>query len=113
MFKAYLYLSSDASVLYVDEDKVDEEVRTHLSNSNIKLRPYNAVFEDAHEFHLQTLINKNETNTRLFSLLKGSVLSDCHPVETLKSVKDEREMQGFRECHVRDGVALCRFLAWL
>ena len=28
-------------------------------------------------------------------------------------MKDAREIRGFRESHVRDGAALCRFLAWL
>jgi Xaa-Pro aminopeptidase len=31
----------------------------------------------------------------------------------MKAVKDEREVRGFKECHIRDGVALCRYLAWL
>jgi Xaa-Pro aminopeptidase len=71
------------------------------------------VFEEAHKFDPKVLINKGEINTRLHSLLKGKTTVDCHPVESLKAVKDEREIRGFRECHVRDGAALCRFLAWL
>lgn len=36
-----------------------------------------------------------------------------HPIEYLKALKNQREVQGFRDCHVRDGAALIRFLAWL
>ena len=59
------------------------------------------------------MINKSEINTKLFQLLKGHKHVEIHPVEQMKAVKDEREVRGFKECHIRDGVALCRYLAWL
>lgn len=35
------------------------------------------------------------------------------PIADLKSIKNETEVYGFRACHVRDGVALARYFAWL
>ncbi|WP_188409551.1 aminopeptidase P family protein [Agaricicola taiwanensis] len=35
------------------------------------------------------------------------------PVTALKAIKNEGEIRGMRAAHKRDGVALCRFLAWL
>lgn len=35
------------------------------------------------------------------------------PVNDLKSVKNETELEGFRQCHIRDAVALARYFAWL
>lgn len=35
------------------------------------------------------------------------------PIADLKSIKNETEIYGFRACHVRDGVALARYFAWL
>ena len=31
----------------------------------------------------------------------------------MKAVKNERELKGLRECHVRDGAAVVAYLAWL
>ena len=28
-------------------------------------------------------------------------------------MKNEVELEGFRQCHIRDGVALARYFAWL
>ena len=28
-------------------------------------------------------------------------------------IKNETELEGFRQCHIRDGVALVRYFAWL
>lgn len=37
----------------------------------------------------------------------------CGPAQRLKAIKSAEELQGFRDCHVRDGVALTQYLAWL
>ena len=31
----------------------------------------------------------------------------------MKAVKNEREMRGMRECHIRDCAALIKYFAWL
>lgn len=33
--------------------------------------------------------------------------------QTLKAVKNDCELQGIRQAHIRDGVAVCKFLHWL
>mmetsp|Transcript_19951 Transcript_19951/g.36932 ORF Transcript_19951/g.36932 Transcript_19951/m.36932 type:complete len:113 (+) Transcript_19951:825-1163(+) len=34
-------------------------------------------------------------------------------ISALKSVKTAREVEGMRHCHIEDGVAVVRYLAWL
>lgn len=35
------------------------------------------------------------------------------PVAAMKAIKNNTEIEGFRQCHIRDGVALARYIAWL
>ena len=35
------------------------------------------------------------------------------PIDTAKAVKNEVEVEGFRQCHIRDAAALCNFFGWL
>lgn len=35
------------------------------------------------------------------------------PVQNLKAVKNEIELEGFKNAHLKDGLALCKFLCWL
>lgn len=35
------------------------------------------------------------------------------PVAALKAIKNATELEGFRQSHIRDGVALARYFAWL
>ena len=35
------------------------------------------------------------------------------PVGDAKAIKNKTELEGMRQCHIRDGAALCEYFAWL
>lgn len=41
------------------------------------------------------------------------LLQDVSPVCVKKSIKNAVEAQGLIDCHIRDGIALCQYFAWL
>ena len=45
--------------------------------------------------------------------LSKCVTSTRGPISLMKARKNDTEVQGFRDCHVRDGVALVRYFSWL
>lgn len=48
------------------------------------------------------------------SIPKTSVIpSHLSPITALKAIKNSVELEGFRESHKRDGVALVRYFNWL
>lgn len=38
---------------------------------------------------------------------------DITPINVMKAIKNDVEVQGMKNCHVRDGVALVQYFAWL
>ncbi|XP_045525604.1 xaa-Pro aminopeptidase ApepP-like isoform X1 [Pieris brassicae] len=42
-----------------------------------------------------------------------TLMSEVSPVALMKLVKNNIEMEGFRQCHIRDGTAVVRFFKWL
>lgn len=42
-----------------------------------------------------------------------TLISELSPVALMKLIKNEVELQGFRQCHIRDGIAVSRLLKWL
>ncbi|CAF4919253.1 unnamed protein product [Pieris macdunnoughi] len=42
-----------------------------------------------------------------------TLMSEVSPVALMKLVKNDVEMEGFRQCHIRDGTAVVRFFKWL
>ncbi len=58
----------------------------------------------------------NRCPRKLYSLMKERkiwVVNLNNPVADWKAVKNEIELSGSRAAHLRDGVALCKFLYWL
>lgn len=43
----------------------------------------------------------------------GSIVSGLSPLTDLKALKNPVELQGFRDAHLQDGIALTEFSAWL
>lgn len=41
------------------------------------------------------------------------LISEVSPVALEKLIKNEVELEGFRQCHIRDGIAVVRFFKWL
>lgn len=35
------------------------------------------------------------------------------PIAVMKAIKNKVEVEGMQQCHIRDGVALCQYFAWL
>ena len=56
-----------------------------------------------------TTPNENELPPKQNSI----VLEKVSPVSAAKAVKNEAELAGMREAHIRDGVALVKFFSWL
>jgi len=75
------------------------------------------------DFHLTQLADKGEvvwidgatTNYWIVSTLeeKCKLVNSMSPVIKFKAIKNEAELEGFRTCHIRDGVAMVNFLHWL
>ncbi len=115
---AYAILNEDASVdLFVDERKVDADLRAHLGNQ-VRIVP-----EDALAASL-SLLGADEksvlagpaTPVWIVDQLKdagATVVAGTDPCQLPKALKNETELDGTRQAHHRDGVALTRFLAWL
>lgn len=56
----------------------------------------------------------DRSSQALASLFKDHQrLTALTPIAALKAVKNPTEIQGMKEAHVRDGAAVCEYLAWL
>ncbi|KAG5477121.1 hypothetical protein LSCM1_05463 [Leishmania martiniquensis] len=104
--------------LYVNLSKVTDAVR-HACGDHIDFCPYEQLEEDLKKLAQgrKALVDERQTSEAVFRMLKDAgsetVRVVCGPAQKLKGIKNEVELKGFRDCHVRDGAALTRYLAWL
>ena len=72
--------------------------------------------ESSDDNTMTSTANANEENGRVHSpasYLAQEAITDVSPVALLKAIKNETEIRGFINCHIRDSAALCSYFAWL
>lgn len=43
----------------------------------------------------------------------GRRVSELSPIQIMKAIKNEVEIEGMKRAHIKDAVALCEYFAWL
>ncbi|KAL4254344.1 putative Xaa-Pro aminopeptidase P [Abortiporus biennis] len=127
VFFAYAVVTEEKVVLFVNPSQIDDTVRKHLGPS-IEIKPYDAFFSYLKGLGSDLDLSKDaqvllgdktslavaeaigRVSTRI---IKDHVAIARSPVADMKSIKNEVEIEGFRQCHIRDGSALIRYFAWL
>jgi Xaa-Pro aminopeptidase len=124
VFVSYLLISSKNVTLYINKVKLTPEVSAYLKAENIKVEDYEQVengLKDYFEYNI--LLDPDEVNYRLYEVVKNKgkmndlqkteIVEEESPVKRMKTVKNEREIAGFRSAMLKDGIAMTKFLYWL
>lgn len=115
VFVAYLLISTHAAVLYIDPEKLTEEVQSYLKAEGVSTRSYDEITQaDRHYPDYTILLDAEQLNAHIFSVFqKQHVITASSPVPAMKAVKNKTEIAGFKAAMERDGVAMVKFLQWL
>lgn len=118
---SYASVTPERAHLFIDEAKLSGAVRDHLGPS-VRLHAYDAFADHLDELarrRARVWIDPASASRWVAERLAPQAGSGARlyekesPVLLAKAVKNPVELAGMRACHVRDGVALCRFLRWL
>lgn len=108
--------SDEPPLLFLEEGKLSGEVRDALS-ALAHLHPVADLDAALAAFALNRRVRVDQSTcpVRLAGLIEragGTVDKGADPIALLKASKNGAEVAGMRAAHLRDGVALARFLAW-
>ncbi|PJE80324.1 Aminopeptidase [invertebrate metagenome] len=114
---SYGLLKNDGSmILLVDNNKLPDSFAAHVGEG-VDVSEFSRLSDVLESLSGKTLLlNPDETPDRLYQQVKaaGIIIRDGKdPCLLAKARKNEEEREGFRRAHIRDGIAMCRFLAWL
>lgn len=114
---AYAYVSEKETVLFVDSDKLTNEIALTYKEEGIKITDYDDIFEYVAKLpeNSSVCVTGNKINYRLLQTIPSScrIVDIPSPVDLMKSIKNETELKGFRNAMIKDGVALVKFYMWL
>ena len=118
---SYLLVSEDGASWFVLKEPVEdpdsERCFAELAADGVSLEPYDGLEEFlSASSGLRLYADKSTLNWQLCKTLETAgvqLVSGATPVRHAKAVKNPVEIEGMRQAHLRDGVAMVRFLYWL
>lgn len=117
MVLGYLILDEAGVRLYTDETKFSSALRQGLEADDVEFRPYLSVFEDVKAIGTErtVVVDPNKVSYAILRNLPETarLLEQPNPTELPKAVKTTAECENERMAHIKDGVALTRFMKWL
>jgi len=112
---AYFYMSNKDRVLFIDSNKVDSEVESYLSKYRVRVKDYDEIekFLDKRNVNDIIMLDPNKVSDTLGQALECDKVYGASPVEALKAIKNEVQIEGYRHAMERDGAALVRLFMWI
>lgn len=115
VFLGYITVSETETTLYVDLEKVNDEISDYLKKENVQIKPYESFFDDLKNIENEKVLISPNSNQSIFDTVKGKnqIIKAATPGNLMKAQKNDVELEGFRTVMQRDGVAMVKFLYWL
>ena len=114
---SYLVMTQKEIKLFANEKAFPAEVLDALAKDGVTLLSYDSIYEYVKTFakDMKVLLCKQKANSRLVSNIPSEVeiLDEENLTLLPKAIKNPVEVENERIAHIRDGVALTKFIYWL
>lgn len=114
---SYAIITMDCVHLFIDADKLSDEIKASFATDGITLHPYNDVYAFVKEFPLDNtvLLDPKRLNYALYRSITQNmkIVEQMNPCILMKAKKNPVEIENIRRAHYKDAVAHTKFMYWL
>lgn len=114
---SYLAVTENECIWFLQEEIIDDELKVYLEANNITTKPYESFYEYVATIKKRetVLVNLSAINYRVASALDSEIkiVNEIEPTTLFKAIKNKTEIDNTRRAHVKDAVAMCKFMYWL
>ena len=104
--------------LFIDSSRIDKKIKNHFNN-NIKIYPEKNIISEIIKISKKKskiLADPDSVSYALIQFIKdkkNTLIETKCPIEKMKAIKNTIEIKGAFSAHLKDGVALSKFLYWI
>lgn len=120
LFFSYAVVTKSACTLYVNSARMNKEAIEQVKSAGVEIKPYDEFYpslqslsKDAEEENKKIHVSDKANWEVVRAVREEHVEVVRSPIADAKALKNDVELQGTREAHARDGVALTQYFAWL
>lgn len=112
---SYSIVTMDSMELYVDERKLDDQIRAELAKNSVHIHPYNDIYKDIKKLDtsLTAMIDPMKMNYALYKNIPCKIVEAANPTILMKAMKNPVELENIKEAHIKDGIAITKFMYWV
>ena len=113
---SYAAVTMDRLFLFINEAVLNGTVRAYLESLQVTVKPYDQIYSFVKSFcGERVLVEPEKTNYALIRSLASCNTLVCrmNPTAMAKAVKNPVEVENERKAHIKDGVAMTKFIYWL
>lgn len=122
VFLSYALITQDEAYLYVQKEAIKEdtkmgkEVCAALAEAKVQVKEYAEFLQDvAAQKNEKILLERKKASFAVCESIDAScrIIDEVNPCATMKAVKNATEIENMRKAHLKDGIAVTKFMYWL
>ena len=122
VFLSYALITQDEAYLYVQKEAIKEdtkmgkEVYAALAEAKIQVKEYAEFLQDVAALkNEKILLERKKASFAVCESIDAScrIIDEMNPCATMKAVKNATEIENMRRAHLKDGIAVTKFMYWL
>lgn len=114
VFLSFMLVFEDNVRLFAERSIFGDDIVETLYDDGVEILPYNDIYSALSELDCSVWCDPKAVNFRFWSALENAkVVGKTAPIELMKACKNASEISAEKSAHIKDGVALTRFMRWL
>ena len=122
VFLSYALITQDEAYLYVQKETIKEdtkmgkEVCAALAEAKVQVKEYAEFLQDVAALkNEKILLERKKASFAVCESIDAScrIIDEMNPCATMKAVKNATEIENMRKAHLKDGIAVTKFMYWL
>lgn len=113
---SYVIITDDKFQLFISAETLDDEMRNYLKGVGAEVLPYEEIYDAVSAIkNKRVWVEKKKVNYAVSNILDKSniIINKMNPTVIAKSMKNPVEVDNIRRAHIKDGVAVTKFIFWL
>lgn len=122
VFLSYALITQDEAYLYVQKEAIKEdtkmgkEVCAALAEAKVQVKEYAEFLQNVAALkNEKILLERKKASFAVCESIDAScrIIDEMNPCATMKAVKNATEIENMRKAHLKDGIAVTKFMYWL
>ena len=122
VFLSYALITQDEAYLYVQKEAIKEdtkmgkEICAALAEAKVQVKEYAEFLQDVAALkNEKILLERKKASFAVCESIDAScrIIDEMNPCATMKAVKNATEIENMRRAHLKDGIAVTKFMYWL